>query len=77
MVLDPPVNEEMPMRNRLLVLPAVTAGLVMAATAVTAAAARPPRDTARPGALTAVAPAPARTVVLINGDRIVAGPARC
>jgi hypothetical protein len=60
------------MRLRLLVLSAVTAGLIIAATTVTAAAARPARDPARPVAPTA-APVPARTVVLINGDRIVAG----
>lgn len=61
------------MRTGLLVLP-VTAGLLMAATAVTTAAARPARNTAGPGALTAVAPDPARTVLLINGDRIMAAP---
>jgi hypothetical protein len=61
------------MRHRLLVLPAGVAGLIIAATTVTAAAAGPARDTARPGAPAAVAPVPARTVVLINGDRIVAG----
>ena len=61
------------MRNRLLVLP-ITAGLLIVATAATAAAAGPARNTAMPGVLTAVAPVPARTVVLINGGRIVAGP---
>jgi len=49
------------MRNRLLVLPAVTAGLLIVATAVTAAAARPARNTAGPGVLTTVArPRPGR-----------------
>ncbi len=62
------------MRNRLLALPAVTAGLVLAATVVTAAAVRPPRDPARPGAPAAVPQAAARTVVLVNGDRVLAGP---
>ena len=67
------------MRNRLM-LPAVTAGLFIVATAVTAAAAVTARNTPGPGALTtaapapAPAPAPARTVVLLNGDRIMAAP---
>jgi hypothetical protein len=55
----------MHMRNRLLVL-LVTAGLFM----ITAAAS-PPRAKARPGE-PALARASARTVVLINGDRIMA-----
>jgi hypothetical protein len=59
------------MRNRLPVLPAVTAGLVIATTAVTAAAARPSPTTAGLGAPSAVATAPARPVVLLNGDQIM------
>ena len=55
-------------------LSAVTAGLIIAATTVTAAAARPARDAATPGGSATAAPAPARTAVLINGDRILAGP---
>jgi len=60
-------------RNRLLVL-SVTAGLLVV-TAVTTAAARPARDTAGPGVPAAAPPAPARTVVLINGDRMLTGSA--
>ena len=63
------------MRNRLM-LSAVTAGLFIVATAATAAAAGPARNTPGSGALTTVtqAPAPARAVVLLNGDRIMAAP---
>ena len=63
------------MRNRLM-LSAVTAGLFIVATAITAAAAAPARNTPGPGAPTTVtpAPAPARTLVLLNGDRIMAAP---
>jgi hypothetical protein len=75
-VLDRPVNEEMHMRNRLLV-PAVTAGLLLIATAaVAAAAAGPARHTAGSVVPTAVAPDSARAVVLINGDRTMAGTGR-
>ena len=64
------------MRNRLL-MPAVSAGLLLiVTTAVTAAAAGPVRNTARSGVLTVVAPDSARTVVLVNGDRIMAGTGR-
>ena len=59
------------MRNRLPMLSALAAGLAVAATAVTSAAAGPAATTARPGTLAVVARAAARTVVLINGDRIM------
>jgi hypothetical protein len=64
----------MHMRNRLLVPSVAAAGLFIAITAVTAAAASPPQNKARPGAPAALAPATGGTVVLINGDRVVAGP---
>jgi hypothetical protein len=64
------------MRNRLLV-PAVTAGLLLiVTTAVTAAAAGSARHTAGSVVPTAVTPDSARAVVLINGDRIMAGTGR-
>ena len=59
------------MRNRLPMLSALAAGLAVAATAVTSAAAGPAATTARPGTLAVVARTAARTVVLINGDRIM------
>jgi hypothetical protein len=66
----------MRMRNRLLLLPAVAAGLAVAVTAVTSAAARPAPASAGPGVLTAAARAWARTVVLITGDRLMAAGAQ-